>query len=160
MKANEALRSLHSDLTYGLGTAEVENRLKRYGYNDVPEKKARPLVRFAKKFWGPTPWMLEIIIILSWTLHRYADLYIVTGLLAFNSILGFVEEQNASKAVESLKEKLHIETRVLQDENIARAIVDFARLHQVTQQISLIHPGASWPPLARPRPHPTQGAEP
>jgi H+-transporting ATPase len=115
MKAEEVLKTLDSNLTHGLGTVEVENRLKRYGYNEVPEKKARPLVRFAKKFWGPTPWMLEIIIILSWILQRYSDLYIVTGLLAFNSVLGFIEEHNASKAVESLKEKLHIIARALRD---------------------------------------------
>ncbi len=59
--------------------------------------------------------MLEVIIILSWILQRYADLYIVLGLLIFNSILGFVEEQRASSSVDALKEKLRINARVLRD---------------------------------------------
>jgi H+-transporting ATPase len=115
MKAEEVLRLLNSDLSSGLKAAEVETRLEQYGYNEVPEKKANPLARFAKKFWGLTAWMLEVIIILSWILQRYSDLYIVTGLLVFNSILGFAEEQRASNAVEALKERLQVNARVLRD---------------------------------------------
>ena len=115
MNAEEVAKSLQSDLTTGLKSDEVENRVKQYGYNEVPEKKTNPLVRFARKFWGLTAWMLEIIIILSWILQRYADLYIVTGLLLFNSVLGFVEEQKASSAVEALKIKLQVNARVLRD---------------------------------------------
>jgi H+-transporting ATPase len=115
MKAEEAVRLLQSDTNSGLNSTEAQNRLKQFGYNEVPEKKTSSVLRFAKKFWGLTAWMLEIIIILSWFLQRYADLYIVTGLLVFNSILGFFEEQRASNAVEALKEKLHVNARVLRD---------------------------------------------
>jgi H+-transporting ATPase len=115
MQAEEVSRRLNSDLSNGLKTAEVKARLEQYGYNEIPEKKTNPLARFAKKFWGLTAWMLEIIIVLSLYLHRYPDLYIVTGLLVFNSILGFAEEQRASNAVEALKERLQINARVLRD---------------------------------------------
>jgi len=109
------LRSLHTDLSVGLNSFEAEARLKQYGYNEVPEKKTNPLARFAKTFWGLTAWMLEAIIIISWLLHRYPDLYIVAGLLVFNSILGFAEEQRASSAVEALKKRLQVSARVLRD---------------------------------------------
>jgi len=115
MTTEDVVRSLQSDLTMGLKSVEVENRVKRYGYNEVLEKETNPFIRFARKFWGLTAWMLEIIIILSWILQRYADLYIVTGLLLFNSVLGFAEEQKASSAVEALKRKLQVNARVLRD---------------------------------------------
>jgi len=115
MKAEEIAKSLQSDLTMGLKSVEAESRLKQYGYNEVLEKKTNPFVRFAGKFWGPTAWMLEIIIFLSWILQRYADLYIVVGLLFFNSILSFVEEQKASSAVEALKRELQVNARALRD---------------------------------------------
>jgi magnesium-transporting ATPase (P-type) len=51
MKADEVLRLLDSDFHNGLKAAEVEIRLKQYGYNEVPEKKADLVARFAKKFW-------------------------------------------------------------------------------------------------------------
>ena len=89
MNAEEVIKLLMSDLYIGLKQAEVENRLKQDGYNEVPEKKINPVVRFVRRFWGLTAWMLEIIIILSWTLRKYSDLYVVTALLFLNSIIGF-----------------------------------------------------------------------
>jgi H+-transporting ATPase len=115
MTAKETVNSLGSDVDKGLRTVDVEARLKQYGYNEVPEKRANSVVRFAKKFWGLTAWMLEVIIIVSLYLHNYPDVYIVAGLLVFNSILGFVEEQRASNVVETLKQKLQINARVLRD---------------------------------------------
>jgi H+-transporting ATPase len=121
MRAEEVLKLLMSNQNTGLTSAEVERRLKQYGPNEVPEKKANPLIRFFKNFWGLTAWMLEVIIILSWILQRYSDLYIVSGLLVFNSILGFAEEEKASSAVEVLKKKLEVNARVLRD-NSWRAV--------------------------------------
>jgi H+-transporting ATPase len=115
LKADEVVKLVDSNLEAGLPSVEVEKRLKRYGFNEVPEKKAIPVIMFARKFWGLTAWMLEIIIVLSWFLQRYADLYIVFGLLVFNSVLDFVEEQKASGAVEALKEKLRVNARTLRD---------------------------------------------
>ncbi len=99
----------------GLTSVEVEKRLKQYGFNEVPEQKSNLIVQFAKKFWGLTAWMLEIIIILSWFLQRYADVYIVAGLLVFNAVLGFEEERKAASVVEALKEKLRVNARVLRE---------------------------------------------
>lgn len=115
MTAENTIKSLHSNPSLGLASGEVAIRLRQYGHNEIPEEKANPLRMFAGKFWGLTAWMLEIIIVLSLFLHRYSDLYIVTGLLVFNSILGFEEEQRASGAVESLKLKLQVNARVLRD---------------------------------------------
>lgn len=115
MRAEEVLKLLMSNQNTGLTSAEVERRLKQYGYNEVLEKKANPLIKFVKNFWGLTAWMLEVIIILSWILQRYSDLYIVSGLLVFNSILGFAEEEKASSAVEVLKKKLEVNAKALRD---------------------------------------------
>ncbi len=102
-------------LAAGLSADEAQLRLKRYGYNEVAEKKANPFKLFAKKFWGLSAWMLEAIIIFSYFLQRYEDVYIVLGLLIFNAVLSFEEEQRASGVVETLKEKLRVNARVLRD---------------------------------------------
>ncbi len=104
-------------MTSGLTSAEAQQRLREYGFNEVAEKKPNPVLQFAKKFWGLTAWMLEIIIVLSWFLQKYADIYIVLGLLIFNAVLGFEEEYRASGAVDALKEKLRVNARVLRDGN-------------------------------------------
>lgn len=102
-------------LKEGLSFAGVQEKLKQFGFNEVPEKKPNRFLEFAKKFWGLSAWMLEIIIVLSFFLQRYSDVAIVLGLLVLNAVLSFVEEQQASNAVESLKKKLHVNARVLRD---------------------------------------------
>lgn len=115
MATGETVNLLKTDLSLGLKQGEVESRLKQYGYNEVPEKKVHPVVLFVRRFWGLTAWMLEAIIILSFILGKYTDLYTVTSLLVLNSALGFIQEQRASRAVELLKSRLQINTRVLRD---------------------------------------------
>lgn len=115
MSVEDAVRYLQSNLEKGLSRSEVEARLKKYGFNEVPERKVNPYVRFARKFTGLTAWMLEAVIILSFLLHKYLDMYIVTALLFVNGFLGFIQEEKASRALEALKQKLRINARVLRD---------------------------------------------
>jgi len=115
IEIEELIRQLQVDIEKGLSTSEAVQRLKVYGYNEVPEKKANPYLIFLKKFWGLTAWMLEAVVILSIILKKMLDMYIILALLLLNAILGFFQEQRASKAVETLKQKLRINARTLRD---------------------------------------------
>ena len=108
---------LSVDAKKGLAKDEVEKRVRQFGFNEVPEKKENSLIRFAKKFWGLTAWMLELTMLISFILGKYLDLYIIGGLLLFNSILGFLQEEKASSAIRSLKKKLQVNARVLRGGN-------------------------------------------
>ncbi len=111
------LEEPRTELERGLSSDEVQKRQSKYGYNEVREKKASPAIRFVKKFWGITPWMLEITILLEWALRKYFEAYVVVGLLLFNAILGFLQEERANSALELLKEKLKINARVKRNGN-------------------------------------------
>jgi H+-transporting ATPase len=115
MTGAEATALFATDLSRGLTKEEAELRRLRFGPNEVPETTRHPVRDFLKKFWGLTAWMLELIIVLSWILHKYADVYIVSGLLLMNSIISFLEERKAARAVEELKIKLQIQSRTLRD---------------------------------------------
>ena len=111
----------------GLSTADAEARLGREGANEVPEPPRHVVRRFAKKFWGPSAWMLEAIAVLSFILHKRADFWIALSLLVVNALLSFFQEQRASAAVAALRRQLDVLARVLRDgswrEAPARAIV-------------------------------------
>jgi len=111
----ELLKELGVDPLKGLTSEEVKIRQKKFGFNEVVEKKESSLKRLAKKFWGLTSWMLEITIVLTLILGRYLDFYIVTGLLLLNVLLGYFQEERANKALEALKQKLHVNSRVYRD---------------------------------------------
>ena len=51
--------------TNGLPQAEAQRRLAQYGYNEIPEEKTNPILRFLSYFWGPIPWMIEVAAVLS-----------------------------------------------------------------------------------------------
>lgn len=115
LRTDEVVALLKTNPDTGLSRSEAADRFRRFGPNEVPEKRIHPLVMFIKRFWGLTAWMLELIIILSWILHRYPDIYIVGGLLIMNSLIGFLEEQKAARVVETMKAGLQVKARVLRD---------------------------------------------
>ena len=104
--------SSSGDLEKGLSLEEVQSRLDRYGFNEITEKKPSRAFSFVKKFWGITPWMLEVTIGLEWFLGKHFEAYVVGGLLVFNAILGFTQEEKANAALELLKQKLKVNARV------------------------------------------------
>lgn len=106
---------LDTDLTTGLTSAEARQRLQQCGPNEVAERRRSPVLAFLHKFWGPTAWMIELIIILSWALQRYTDLAIVAALLIVNAVLSYLQEQRASAVVNALRDKLQVDARVLRD---------------------------------------------
>lgn len=108
---DEGERNLRSGLT----SASAADRLKRFGPNEVPEKKTHPLLLVAKKFWGLTAWMLELIIVLSLVLRKYPDAAIVALLLVTNAIVSLLEERKAAGVVEALKKGLRINARALRN---------------------------------------------
>ncbi len=110
-----ASAELPTDREKGLTSEEVRRRLGVYGPNEVPEKKDRPALRFLGKFWGLTPWMLELTAVLTFALGNLTDTYIVLGLLVLNGILGFFQEERASQAIAYLRGRLQISARVLRD---------------------------------------------
>jgi len=113
---NSALkREDYKKLEAGLSLVEIENKRKKFGFNEVPDKKINPWRQFAKKFWGLTAWLLEIIIVISIFLQHYTDVYIILGLLILNAVIGFEEEIRASKAVDALKKRLCVNARVLRE---------------------------------------------
>jgi H+-transporting ATPase len=101
-----------TDLNTGLDSEEVRRRLAQYGYNETPEKKSNRAILFVRKFWGITPWMLEIALVLTWVLGKHLEFYLILGLLLFNAVLGFFQEDRANTAVQMLRRSLQIKVRV------------------------------------------------
>jgi H+-transporting ATPase len=114
MKKGDDDRSSQSTsaLGEGLTSEEAKKRIAEYGYNEVTERKRSPVVRFLKKFWGLSPWMLEMTVMLEWLVGKYLEMYIVIGLLFFNAIVSFLQEEQANSALELLRQRLRMNARV------------------------------------------------
>jgi plasma-membrane proton-efflux P-type ATPase len=111
----DTLAALHVDPGTGLSHAEVDVRRKEHGYNEVAEIKGHPVLKFLRKFWGISAWMLELIMVLSAVLGKYSDLVVVSALLVINAVLSFLQERRAAGVVEALRRRLQVSARVLRD---------------------------------------------
>jgi len=113
----EVLAELKVQVITGLADGEVQERQKTYGLNEVPEEKQSIVLLFLKHFWGLTAFMLEFTIVMSIILHKYVDVYLISGLMLFNAIIGFIQEIRAARTVKSLKKSLQVLVRVLRNGN-------------------------------------------
>jgi plasma-membrane proton-efflux P-type ATPase len=111
----DTLASLKVNPDTGLVRAEVDTRRQESGYNEVADKKSHPVLKFLKKFWGISAWMLELIMVLSAVLGKYSDLIVVGALLVINAVLSFMQERRAAGVVETLRKRLQVNARVRRD---------------------------------------------
>jgi plasma-membrane proton-efflux P-type ATPase len=111
----DTLASLKVNPETGLAHAEVDTRRRQNGYNEVAETKGHPVLRFLRKFWGISAWMLELIMVLSAVLGKYSDFVVVGALLFINAVLSFMQERRAAGVVAALRKRLQVNARVRRD---------------------------------------------
>ncbi|MBN1367087.1 MAG: plasma-membrane proton-efflux P-type ATPase [Dehalococcoidales bacterium] len=110
----ELLKHLQTSVD-GLSKVEAQQRLEKYGYNELPEKKENPLLKFLSYFWGPIPIMIIAAAALSGVLGHWPDLGVILVLLILNAVVGFREEHQAGNAIAALKKNLAIKAKVKRD---------------------------------------------
>ena len=120
--AEEALKQKSKEITEdlatsseGLSSSEAEERLERYGPNEIREKQVSPVLKFLSYFWGPIPWMIEAAAILSAVVRHWEDFTIIAVLLLLNAAVGFWQEYKADNAIAQLKKRLALNARVVRD---------------------------------------------
>ena len=133
--AAEILTKVGTDPKTGLNPGQLQERLSKDGPNALPEEKKSALSAFLVYFWGPIPWMIEAAALMALVVGDWGDFTIIISLLLFNALLGFWEENEASNALDALKNSLALKARVLRsgkwEQVDARTLVpgDIVRLY-------------------------------
>ena len=113
--AKEIESLLSTDIRVGLTSSEAERRLKKYGYNAIPEKKKHLILKILSYFWGPIPWMIELALLLSFLVGDMVDFWIILLLLLINAVVEFWQEWKAENVIGYLKKQMAVKSRVLRD---------------------------------------------
>ncbi|MGQ3684956.1 MAG: cation-translocating P-type ATPase [Candidatus Loosdrechtia sp.] len=103
-KIEQILQELGTDPANGLTRDETEKRLKKYGYNQLEEKKGvSSLFLFLRQFNDFVIWVLIAAAIVSGIVKELDDAVAIIAIVIINAIIGFVEEFRAEKSIEALK---------------------------------------------------------
>lgn len=97
---------LDTSIKTGLTAEEAEKRIADYGYNELEEKKGRsPFKIFISQFNDFMIWILIAAAFISGVIIKeITDAIVILIILIINSILGFVQEFRAERALQALKE--------------------------------------------------------
>ena len=111
----EISEDLNINIETGLKQEDIEDRIKEYGYNELP--KIRKSIW--KVYLAPVFNFLIVILILSGTLIMIlgdpASTYITWGVIIANSLTAIIQQYRAQKALESLKKISALTTTVIRN---------------------------------------------
>lgn len=111
----------------GLKTPEAESRFRRYGPNELLETGGiSPIRMFLQQFMDPMVIILLVAIVISLLTSVLSsgagehesgviDAIVISTIVIFNAIFGFVQEYRSEKALEALKEMAAPKARVMRD---------------------------------------------
>ncbi|HSQ98141.1 MAG TPA: HAD-IC family P-type ATPase [Rickettsiales bacterium] len=112
----EEIYKVYESSINGLSTEEAQNRLLKYGANELPEEKITPLiVIFVLQFANPLIYILLLAAVVSFFVGETVDSYFIMAVVTFNAIIGTIQEYSAKKSASSLKKIVEIKTFVCRD---------------------------------------------
>jgi magnesium-transporting ATPase (P-type) len=114
MPADEIERQLNVNPAQGLDAAAAAERLDTYRPNRLPQgKKEGPLARFLAQVNNILIYVLLAAGFIKLMLSLWLDASIIFAVVILNSLLGFLQEGRAEKALDSIRNMLSAEARVL-----------------------------------------------
>jgi magnesium-transporting ATPase (P-type) len=114
ISADEVVKRLATNREKGLDAAEASTRLQKYGPNRLPEGKKRgPFMRFLAQFNNILVYVLLGAGFIKLMLNLWVDAGIIFAVVILNALLGFIQEGKAEKALDSIRNMLSAEARVV-----------------------------------------------
>lgn len=94
---------LHTDIKQGLSLSEADNRLQKFGENTITVKKEKGhIISFLLQFKQPLVLILIIAGSITAMLQEWVDTSVIFGVVVANSVIGFIQEYKAGKAIQAL----------------------------------------------------------
>ena len=146
LSAKEAQNLLASDIERGLSEKEVAIRQRKFGKNLLPKEKPLSSVRiFLSQFTSPLIYILLSAGIIALILKNISDASIIFIAVFLNALVGFLQENKATKTLASLRDIVEQKTKARREGNLK--IIDSKEL--VPGDIIILNLGDKVPSDAR-----------
>lgn len=121
----DIVKELNTNIEHGLSQREVGIRLLKFGKNLLPSPPTPPLIlKFFEQFKNIFVLILIIASLISILVGDALDAVVIFAIVILNSSIGFAQEVQAQKTLESLKEKEVLFTLVLRDNQTKKIAQD------------------------------------
>ncbi|KAI3396972.1 hypothetical protein diail_11372 [Diaporthe ilicicola] len=118
---------LDTDIRQGISSNDVDERRRRFGWNELTAEKENQLRKFMGFFQGPILYVMEIAALLAVGLKDWIDFGVIVGILFLNAAVGWYQEKQAADVVASLKGDIAMRATVIrngkEEEILARELV-------------------------------------
>ena len=102
----------------GLSSTEALARLQQYGENALPQKKGKPAwLRFLAHFNDVLIYVLLVAALLKLFMGHWVDMFVILGVAIINALIGHIQESNAEKSLQSIRNMLSSEAVVVRQGN-------------------------------------------
>ena len=128
MSAGDVVKRLATNSEKGLDAEEASVRLQKHGPNRLPEGKKRgPFMRFLAQFNNVLVYVLLAAGFTKLMLNLWVDAAIIFGVVVLNALLGFIQEGKAEKALDSIRNMLSAEARIVRSGDGVAELFDLAQ---------------------------------
>ncbi|MEM6159415.1 cation-transporting P-type ATPase [Erwinia sp. P6884] len=98
----------------GINSSEAAARLQQFGENALPQKPGKPgWLRFLAHFNDVLIYVLLAAALLTAVMGHWVDTLVILGVAVVNALIGHIQESNAEKSLQSIRNMLSSETVVI-----------------------------------------------
>ena len=113
----ETLASVQSS-PEGISGTEAATRLQQYGENALPQKPGKPAwLRFIAHFNDVLIYVLLAAALLKAVMGHWIDMAVILAVAVVNALIGFIQESNAEKSLQSIRNMLSSEAVAIRQGN-------------------------------------------
>ncbi|UGS41552.1 cation-transporting P-type ATPase [Pseudocitrobacter corydidari] len=100
----------------GLSQAEAAERLHKLGPNALPQKKGKPAwLRFLAHFNDVLIYILLAAAVMTAVMGHWVDTAVILGVTVINALIGYIQESNAEKSLQSIRNMLSSDAQVIRE---------------------------------------------
>lgn len=111
----QVIDDLQSNYPAGLQPHEIDKRLRIHGYNEVTLKSVPKWLIFLRQFNSVIIYILIVAAALTLLMGHYSDAVVIGLVVIVNALIGYIQEVNASNALDKIKNMLSVDATVLRN---------------------------------------------